>query len=68
MTVVYVVIGAFVVFFALAAVFGRGRASRGNGDNNYWDSGGSSDSGGHHGHGCGGGSSCGGGGCGGGGD
>ena len=39
-----------------------------NGDNNYWDSGGSSDGGGHHGHGCGGGSSCGGGGCGGGGD
>ena len=54
--------------FALAAVFGRGRAGRGNGDTNYWDSGGSSDIGGHHGHGCGGGSSCGGGGCGGGGD
>jgi hypothetical protein len=48
MTVVYVVVGAFVVFVALAADFGRGRAGRGNGDNNYWDSGGSSDSGGHH--------------------
>jgi hypothetical protein len=75
MTVVYVVVGMFVVLVGLAVWFsGRSGQVRRGGDGNLWDTGGSSDGGhgGHgHGHGCGGGSSCGGfsgGGCGGGGD
>ena len=67
MTVVYVVVGVFVLFVGLAVWFGRGTGRRGGDDSSNWDAGGGH---GHHGGGC---SNSGcsggcGGGCGGGGD
>jgi hypothetical protein len=53
MTLVYVVVGIFVVFVGLAAWFGRGSGRRGGDDSSNWDAGSGSDGGhGHHGSGC----------------
>ena len=71
MTLVYVVVGVFVLFVGLAVWFGRGKGGRGADDSSNWDVGGSSGGGhGHHGGGCSSGGCSGGcgGGCGGGGD